>query len=103
MIACPLCRAVNESGPNCRRCRADLSLLFTVDRQRDAALAAALQALAGGRLDDARRRLEQAEAIRPGGAGGHVSRAAYNVPGHNRQDTSGCCCGKKTASADLSF
>ena len=67
MIACPLCRAVNESGPNCRRCRADLSLLFTVDRQRDAALAAALQALAGGRLDDARRRLEQAEAIRPGG------------------------------------
>jgi hypothetical protein len=33
-VACPCCRAVNESGPACRRCKADLGLLFALDRQQ---------------------------------------------------------------------
>jgi len=41
MIRCPACRAENTSGPLCRRCRADLSLLFELEERRARALAAA--------------------------------------------------------------
>jgi hypothetical protein len=37
-IRCPVCRADNAAGPACRRCRADLSLLFRLEGQRAAAL-----------------------------------------------------------------
>lgn len=40
-MRCPLCRADNTEGPVCRRCRADLSLLFDLDRQRAGRLQAA--------------------------------------------------------------
>ncbi|MCI0461349.1 MAG: hypothetical protein L0Z62_30745 [Gemmataceae bacterium] len=40
-MRCPVCRADVEQGPNCRRCRADLSLLFTLQEQRSRALATA--------------------------------------------------------------
>lgn len=40
-MQCPVCRAQNEQGPNCRRCRADLSLLFALEEQRSRALAVA--------------------------------------------------------------
>lgn len=33
-MRCPVCRAENDRGPNCRRCRADLSLLFALEKQR---------------------------------------------------------------------
>jgi hypothetical protein len=47
-MRCPVCRANNDRGPQCRRCRADLSLLFTLEEQRRRALAAAKRALARG-------------------------------------------------------
>lgn len=40
-MRCPVCRADVAEGPNCRRCRADLSLLFDLEAQRQRALAAA--------------------------------------------------------------
>lgn len=40
-MRCPVCRAEVEQGPNCRRCRADLSLLFALEQQRTLALATA--------------------------------------------------------------
>jgi hypothetical protein len=33
-VRCPACRADNTTGPQCRRCRADLSLLFALEDQR---------------------------------------------------------------------
>jgi methylphosphotriester-DNA--protein-cysteine methyltransferase len=36
---CPVCKADNAAGPHCRRCRADLSLLFTVEKQQRQRLA----------------------------------------------------------------
>lgn len=45
-LRCPVCRAVNEQGPACRRCRADLSLLFQLEDQRRQAVAAAYGAFA---------------------------------------------------------
>jgi hypothetical protein len=45
-ISCPLCKAANDTGSHCRRCRADLSLLFAVEAQRQAHFAQARAALA---------------------------------------------------------
>jgi hypothetical protein len=44
-MRCPVCRAENTSGPQCRRCRADLALLFALEDQRAHLLAAARTAL----------------------------------------------------------
>ena len=52
-IACPVCRARVETGPLCRRCKADLSLLFALEARREAALAAARRSLADGRPEEA--------------------------------------------------
>jgi hypothetical protein len=46
MLRCPVCKADNSQGPNCRRCRADLSLLFALEEQREHAMAEARAALA---------------------------------------------------------
>ncbi|SRR6266545_5823200 len=40
-MRCPVCRAEHSEGPHCRRCRADLSLLFTLEEQRQRLLEAA--------------------------------------------------------------
>jgi hypothetical protein len=40
-MRCSVCRAEVQEGPNCPRCRADLSLLFELEAQRRRALAAA--------------------------------------------------------------
>jgi hypothetical protein len=65
-LPCPVCGAANDAGPACRRCRADLSLCFAVEAQRDRALAAARSAAAQGRLAEAFRRLARAAALRRG-------------------------------------
>src|SRR2546423_7814710 len=39
----PGCKADVETGPQCRRCRADLSLLFSLEEQRRQVLATAYQ------------------------------------------------------------
>jgi hypothetical protein len=51
-MRCPVCRADNATGPSCRRCRADLSLLFEVEERRQRALAAAARYAA--RIEGAR-------------------------------------------------
>jgi hypothetical protein len=45
MLRCPVCRAENGQGPNCRRCKADLSLLFALEQQREGHVSAARQAI----------------------------------------------------------
>jgi hypothetical protein len=65
-LTCPVCRAVNEGGPSCRRCRADLSLLFAVEAQREARLAAARLALAQGQPVLASHQARQADELRHG-------------------------------------
>ena len=54
-IRCPVCKAENATGPACRRCKADLSLVFALEEQRENALSAARSALVAGRYDEARR------------------------------------------------
>lgn len=66
LLTCPLCRAGNDAGPNCRRCKADLSLLFTVEAQREAKLGAARSALAQGEPIRAFHEARQADELRHG-------------------------------------
>jgi hypothetical protein len=57
-MRCPVCRAAVANGPHCRRCRADLTLLFALEAQRQGALRDAYRALADA---DWRRLLGHAE------------------------------------------
>jgi hypothetical protein len=63
-MRCPVCRADNASGPSCRRCKADLTLLFNLEAQRDQALAAATYCVRQGQLTRALRLAEGADALR---------------------------------------
>lgn len=44
-MRCPVCKAENLQGPHCRRCKADLSLLFSLEEQRRRALTEARRCL----------------------------------------------------------
>jgi hypothetical protein len=76
-IACPVCRASVEVGPLCRRCKADLSLLFALEARRDALLAAARRSLAAGRADVALALAHGAERLRRGPDARRLIAATY--------------------------
>ena len=76
-MRCPICRADNDCGPNCRRCRADLSLLFALKDQRDRLLAAAPACLAQGRIEESLRWAARAEALRRGEETRHLQAAGH--------------------------
>src|SRR5262245_18165975 len=65
-LTCPVCRAENTTGPACRRCRADLSLLMSVEARRDHHVAMARSAIHDGRFDDALEELSRAEELHSG-------------------------------------
>ncbi len=62
-IACPCCRASNETA-TCRRCKADLALLIAVETRRQYLLDAARISLSEGRIADAE--LDEAAGLRDG-------------------------------------
>ncbi len=64
-LPCPCCRAANET-PTCRRCQADLSLLFALEARRDYHITIAKRFAADGRVADARFHLQTAKQLRPG-------------------------------------
>jgi hypothetical protein len=64
ILGCPVCKADNAQGPACRRCKADLSLLWALETRRTWALQEALRELATGRWDEAATRAEEAEGLR---------------------------------------
>jgi hypothetical protein len=63
-MRCPVCRAEVEEAIQCRRCRADLSLLVELEKQRRHALTLAQQCLRRGRYQPARALSEGAETLR---------------------------------------
>lgn len=68
-LECPVCRARNEQDPRCRRCRADLGLLFAVRAEHEAAARRARAHLAHGRVVEARAAAEKALALQRDEAG----------------------------------
>ena len=65
-MRCPVCKADNSQGPACRRCKADLGLLFAVEANRAAALAAARRESAQGRPGPAFDLMRRADELRHG-------------------------------------
>lgn len=63
-LRCPVCKADNTQGPLCRRCKADLSLLFALEDQRQQALIEARRAAATGDWPAFRQKVEQADSLR---------------------------------------
>jgi hypothetical protein len=63
-LRCPVCKADNAQGPTCRRCKADLSLLFALEAKRARAIAGARAALAEGRWEEARAQAKTADHLR---------------------------------------
>jgi hypothetical protein len=63
-LRCPVCRADNTQGPACRRCKADLSMLFALEERRDYLLREARSAIAVGRWHDALPAATEADALR---------------------------------------
>lgn len=53
VMRCPVCKAENTQGPTCRRCKADLSLLFQLEDQRARTLTEARRLLSAARTDEA--------------------------------------------------
>ena len=65
-MRCPVCRAENTAGPQCRRCRADLSLLLALEDQRAHLLAAARAALTRAKGSEVLRFAAAAQQLRDG-------------------------------------
>ncbi|HUR53433.1 MAG TPA: hypothetical protein VMZ71_04855 [Gemmataceae bacterium] len=65
-ISCPCCKASNDAGPNCRRCRADLSLLFQLEEDRAALVAQARELAAQSRYSESLAALDRAAQLRRG-------------------------------------
>jgi hypothetical protein len=63
-MRCPVCKAENSQGPQCRRCKADLSLLFALEERRGRELDAARRALAEGRCSNAEAHAAEANWLR---------------------------------------
>jgi hypothetical protein len=62
-MRCPVCKAENSVGPSCRRCKADLGLLFTLQARRREFLDAARGNLAAGNWPAAAHAAESADRL----------------------------------------
>jgi hypothetical protein len=71
-MRCPVCKAENGQTPQCRRCKADLSLLLQLEEQRSALLAAAAAGLRKLRFEEALTQASQADRLRHGPDSGRL-------------------------------
>jgi hypothetical protein len=63
-MRCPVCKADNLQGPQCRRCKADLALLFALEDQRRRTLTEARRCLERGQWSDAAHHAATADWLR---------------------------------------
>lgn len=63
-VPCPCCKASNDAPSACRRCKADLSLLWAVEADRAAAIEAARTFAEEGRFAEAAAELGRAAQLR---------------------------------------
>ena len=66
-LRCPVCKADNAQGPNCRRCKADLSPLFALEDARRRTLDEARAHAAAGRWSSFLSAASEADRMRSDG------------------------------------
>jgi hypothetical protein len=71
-MQCPVCKAENTQGPACRRCKADLSLLWALESRRELLLAAARRDLARADWQRTVTEAESAARLRQGDDAGRL-------------------------------
>jgi hypothetical protein len=76
-MQCPACKADNNQGPQCRRCKTDLSLLFRLEEQRARLLAEARADLAAGRCHEAAERAAEADGLHSADDSRRLAAVAY--------------------------
>jgi len=81
-MLCPVCRADNTEAPACRRCRADLSLLWAVDDQRRRFLDAARHCLSRGQGEPALTFIEKAVSLGQGADADQLAALAHLLVGN---------------------
>jgi len=64
-MRCPVCRAENNLETACRRCKADLSLLVQMERERQRTVERARQLLRSGQVREGLAQAQQAHHFRP--------------------------------------
>lgn len=64
-MICPSCKANNHTGPNCRRCKSDLSLLIALETRLTWLREQALLALSEGQPRIALQHLHEAWFLKP--------------------------------------
>jgi hypothetical protein len=65
-LKCPVCKADNSSGPNCRRCKADLAMMWTLEGARTHHIKLARSAAEENDLELALEKLANARELRSG-------------------------------------
>ena len=80
-IPCPCCKAANTAA-TCRRCRADLSLLFAAEATREYHVTLARRFAAELRASESLNHLQSAAVIRPGTDLGELRAAVLLLAGH---------------------
>jgi hypothetical protein len=65
-MKCPVCRADNDEKPACRRCKADLTLMWAVEERRGGFLRAAHNCLRLGQYEQALDHLGRVRELRQG-------------------------------------
>jgi hypothetical protein len=63
-LRCPVCRAGDNRGPQCRRCKADLALLWRLEEERERGLQAARRHAGLGQAADCLRAARRANLLR---------------------------------------
>jgi hypothetical protein len=64
LLRCPVCKADNSQPGLCRRCKADLTMLFALEQRREEALAWARRCVEAGDWSEARRLARTADHLR---------------------------------------
>jgi tetratricopeptide (TPR) repeat protein len=81
-MRCPACRADNDDKPFCRRCKADLSLLWAVEERRGEFLRAARLCLRLGQFDKALDHLGQVQELRRDADADQLAAIAHLLAGN---------------------
>jgi hypothetical protein len=76
-----VCRAADNRDPQCRRCKADLSLLLRLEAERDRCLQAARQHAGRGRAADCLREACRADLLRSDGGSLELLAVAHLLQG----------------------